>query len=297
MSSVSTADTRVVFSEGQSGSPDIVLFQRLLLLTPSDANYQNIRLIPAGGKDAIRNFAKGYGAKNWVVIRDRDLDKLPDGAKLQSFTTKTKVTETVYLTGLTSIESYFLDSQLLHNFAVEERGAKVPDEASFYKSLSEAVAQLIGYQAIRWALQNVRQELRDNAEKHNLTRRAGIFDLPNRLTDTDGVLPKNLNEELCLTQAQEFVEKFLELTQYVSVEKLQTSFQDYQARFNAAGFLENEYRGWFHGKDIMTQWFQQEVVRRLSLSKNGYCIWAAQHLDFKQYPDLLEFQRICWYEE
>jgi hypothetical protein len=112
MSIVTDAKTnRIIFCEGNPSSPDITLWQQVLIAdVHPNANYR-CEIKPMGGKQAAQNFAAGYelatNNNNWLVVRDRDLDAEPDGSIVRWGSG-----ERVILTGHTCIESYFVSSDL-----------------------------------------------------------------------------------------------------------------------------------------------------------------------------------------
>lgn len=292
--------TRIVFCEGSEGSPDIVFLTRLLKPEPANANFR-IQLKPLGGKGAAGNFARGYGLaagnQNWIVLTDRDLDKVPDNGNLQRWNEKH------FITGLSSIESYFLEPVLLqeHCRLMYRDNATIPTVEHLSRALQEAVRELVDYQSVRWGLQTIRADLLNRASTARLIRTAGHFDLPNRLTDSDGELPTQLERLACVQQAKQHVKSFTQMVRGVRITALETTIKRFARTFRQSEFII-AYKQWFHGKDVMTHWFQ--VLRRidstLQISPKNYVRWAAQHQTIdnnflQNYPDLDAFREVCWH--
>jgi len=241
----------------------------------------DVRIVvkPMGGKQASNSFARGYGLatsnENWFIIRDRDLD-----AEQEILEEIIRSGEKVLFTGLTCIESYFLSPVLLQKF-IEERAINLSRIPSDHQgTLRETLYKLSDYQVIRWALQRVRERVKNQVGKTLLRRAAGQFDLPNRLSDEDGKLPKQLDKESCSHEARELCEQFGKIFQ---------SIDELKSRFDGDDFWSKDYQKWFHGKDVLKSWLQTYP----NVGYQDYCAWAAQNLDWKQHPDLIEIQRIC----
>ena len=122
-----------------------------------------------------------------------------------------------------------------------------------------------------------------------------MFDLPNRLTEKDGELPAQLDRDFCFQEGQKFVNHFRDIAGQLNVQEFEDAHEKYLAQFAAAEFVVQDFKLWFHGKDVLALWLQQPSSRACSVSKRYYCEWAAQNMDWVQYPDLREFQEICWY--
>lgn len=292
--------TRIVFCEGGGGSADILLLRHLLLTSkPTDA-FQLI-IEPLRGKSAVGSFVQGYSIAtnnpNWIVLRDRDLDREHNHWQLQTFNPDQR--ERVFLTGLTCIESYFLDPILLieylnWRYSVQPPPSELPSSNQVATMLTTTVNVLADYEALRWTLQSLRQSLHEEARKRHVVRtRGGVFDLPNRLTDEDGTIPQQLDVSTLLSQAKLLVDDFRQITESISMDELNQRFLAFQQQFR--GLTENEHKLWFHGKDVLHHWLQNADLRLYQIRIESYVEWAAENINLEQFPDLIEFQQKCWY--
>lgn len=287
------ASNRIIFCEGKAGSIDAIFWARVLV----DARHQNARyrceIRPMGGKQAARNFAAGYteatGNTNWLVLRDRDLDAESDGSVI-------RWGRQTLLTGLTCIESYFLLPDLLEQFLDAHNLAAQQTHTDHTQTLRDTLVALRDYQAARWALQTVRRQLAEQAEAQRLIRTAGVFDLPNRLTDADGKVPRQLDLVSCRNQAESLCKRFWETVQQVDVARLHERIEAYRASFDGEPFFAGDFRHWFHGKDVLHYWLS--MYRNENVGFDAYCKWAACNLDWQtHFADLSEIQRLCQVEE
>jgi hypothetical protein len=286
MSVTDPKNNRIIFCEGQAGSPDILLWRRILIDTPLSDRKFRVDLKPMAGKQAAKNFAAGYTLatqnENWIILRDRDLDAESAHADIVRWDRGK-----VILTGGTSIESYFLLPDLLEHY-IRENNLKLPETHA--ETLPNTIDQLKHYQAVRWALQRVRKRILNQSELKSLRRAAGQFDLPNRLTDKDGELPKSLDLDTCIDEARTHLQQFRDVFHVVHVKDLEEAFEEFVARFESADFLSNKsYFQWFHGKDILKRWLGHYA----NVGHTDYCEWAANNVDWQQFPDLVEMQHIC----
>ncbi len=290
MSSVTDpSHNRIVFCEGEAGSPDISFWTRILI-NPQNRQANSFRILikPMGGKQAAKNFARGYelatSNDNWLILRDRDLDaEIDQGSNIAKWGDK------VILTGYTCIESYFLEPELMEQYLSESNLLGQQSISSHRGSLLEVLQEIRDYQAVRWALQKVRLHLLKDARERNLIRTAGQFDLPNRLTQEDGRLPPDLTIEGCMNKAIQFIQDFQTVFEPINIDDFRTEVEAFRERFDGEAFWENGFKQWFHGKDILKFWLQ----RYNNVGYKEYCRWAANRVDWMRFQDLLEIQRIC----
>jgi hypothetical protein len=300
----------VIFCEGMPESPDQSVLLNLLKDKP-------ITILPMGGKDAIGNFARGYFRKDailakkqnrWIAIRDRDLDQESPKGELQLLGTSSNI----YVTGVTCVECYFLDSDLLANFIKDYELATIkPNASDLADSLNQTITQIRDYQAIRWALQVTRQEIIKQATESNLLRKYTL-DLPNNLVNSEDI-SNIINPPIPLnTQAKEKIDNLSKIIQYLGKEALalfESNLQDYQTQFRKFSIHTDDYKFWFFGKDVIHLWLKQpvlsEVITTSKIDKTkrnerertflqSYYKKSAPKIPFEKYPDLIAFRDICW---
>jgi len=267
---------RVIVCEGNENSPDKILYSRMFInpepFTPKW--HYGIRLIPAGGKQGIASYARGYARDgNYVVVRDRDLDAQPQqgGGLIQWNNGK------LILTGRTCLESYFLSPELLWRYG-QLRSLNLALE-DCQPSLNDALHEVRDYQAMRWALQMLREMLKPINEES----------LGNRLTKADGDLP-NLAEDFLKQQAQSKIETAQETSRKASVEALFEQYEAFKQRFDGDDFWNTEQPyDWFHGKDVLTAWLR----RHANVNHADYTKWAAYHVAWENFADLKALQAYC----
>ena len=302
-------DTRIVFCEGNEtyidsagnaveASPDPLLLKKLLL--PSRGKHR-IVIQPLAGKQAAKRFAQGFSTSakqsNWLVFTDRDMDKPPtDGNTLQQW--GNRAINTIYLTGLTSIENYAIDADLMKAYLQDWIKCDRIEDSEIEQSLKETVSNLAYYQACRWALQSIRETLQSEARDTDIIR-ANQLDLPNRLTSTDGKLPRDDNNHLlteqCEIRGKEIISQFQNLAQSVDLDRFTQQYHLFLMKFQEDSFFSNgDFQGWYHGKDLLAHWIEHPLIRRCNVSKTKYLKWSVKNLDFSKYPDLIDFRDICW---
>lgn len=282
---------KVIFCEGKKDGPDDLVFTALFGTNPE---------VKPTGTNAIKRFAQGhYGGdeeynkarenKLFFIIRDRDLDqKSPDG-KLQLL----HKTSDIYLTGVTTIECYFLDATLLQKYADTTTYATQISKELFQQTLESALNKLKKYQAIRWALQDIREHMMKKAVDAKLIRTATL-DLPNTLPNK----PKHnfdKTESELINEAQAQIRNLGEVIKYLgesTIGELETKYQYYQSLFSQFSIQTDEYKYWFHGKELMERWWAEMGATNLKI--NEYYRTCAPEIDFTRYPDLIEFRDICW---
>ena len=267
---------RVIICEGERESPDIIFYSRIFIKREAYTGKEGyrIQLIPAGGKHGIASYARGYAQQgNYVVVRDRDLDAQPDstGGFIQWNAGK------IMLTGRTCLESYFLSPELLWRYG-QQHSLKLTQE-DCQTSLSIALRQLRDYQAMRWALQMLREVMKPVTEEQ----------IVNRLTKADGNLP-NLDEAHLIQQAESKIQSAQQRFSKVTVEALFEQYEAFKQRFDGDDFWNTEqpYR-WFHGKDVLVAWLRQHT----NVKHADYTNWAAYHITWENFADLKALQEYC----
>lgn len=137
--------------------------------------------------------------------------------------------------------------------------------------IRESARELLDYQAVRWAL----AQLKPGSHWPNVhtTWTRGSGDMPLSLTYDD-----------CLEEACQLITIFQENIENVRHDRFRSSAQVYHERFTAESFLESHrYLFWFHGKDHLVQ-----LCRRLSpnFPRRPYARWAAENVNIEKHPDL-----------
>jgi hypothetical protein len=274
----------VIFCEGDRNSLDKSLLDRILQQYPI-ANTPEI--VPAGGKFAFTEVAKGYffpselSEQTYLIFRDRDFDAIP--------TTEPQLIQLdrMYLTHRACIENYLLDAELIHSYWQEkyEKRQESPKPWGHGDSpgveeiatwISESAGSLIDYQAVRWALGDL---LRDPRSRKNLKT---------TWTGESGKLPSSLTLADCQTEAEELIKQFRQALNAVTLERFQESLTKYQQQFAQAEFWQQQqYLIWFHGKDIQKAMQNQ---RQHYISLKSCMKWAIPQLNIAQYPDFLELK-------
>lgn len=276
---VTGSGTRVIFCEGKPESLDFALVRRLV---PS-----GWLIRPAGGKRGFNAFIEGYLSglsqePSYVAFRDRDFDEKPPGDQRLI---PTEGAKPIYLSFRACLESYVLDPGLLHDYWTYACGGPSweyglsPGVDALRHSLTEAAKEVADYQALRWALADLKPGARWPEVRTTWMKKSGD-------------LPASLDWDACLSAARESVEDYRRQAGDVTEDKLETTADQYRASFRHESFFaKEEYLVWFHGKDLLTQW-----RRRLDLGKavvDAFCEWALNRLDYERHPDLEELARLC----
>lgn len=277
---------KIIFCEGEAEGPDFAVFTALL--------GPKLNIHPAGQKDAITKYAQvhfGTGKpyeeakkqKRFLIIRDRDFDiKSPDG-KLQNFS------DVLYLTGVTTIECYFLDPILLRQYRHDI------SESLLQQTLEKALSQLRNYQAIRWALQDIREYMMENARKEGLIR-TSTLDLPNTLPDKPKHNFDKTVSEL-LDEAKKQIIQLANVIRYLDepvLGELEAKYHQYQNQFRFFSTQSDMFKYWFDGKELIERWWSEMDNISIKINRDEYYRTCASKIDFTRYPDLIEFRDICW---
>ncbi|GEM_PF-2420657 len=277
MSIASSLQSRTVYCEGKSGGLDAIFFTRLLTSSTPLGGF-TIRVEPIGGKSGWGKFFDAYAQDtNYMAVRDRDLDKQPIFDTTENI--QLQYESRVYFLGLPSLESYFLKPSLLVDF-LQENNRSSPSIDELELKLQKIAQQLIPYYTVRWAFQDLRN--------------SGIH-----VPSLGDISSMNLDESACINAAHTKLDEFRQTAavfvtkarQTIKVNEFNTIYQRYKAKFIA----NTDFLFWFDGKDLLKRWF--EGLGRGGLSSETYSEWAASKIEFKDHPDLLEFQRICWYQK
>jgi len=283
MSTVTDPSIRLVFCEGHSGSLDVELLMRFIPIGKAEIR-------PVGGKSSMRAFIQGHMSNyssqpdkcpTYLGFRDRDFDiEPPDKPGLIPMYGTTPI----WLTYRACVESYFIDSQLLHDYWLEhcvgpqwQHGSPLPVDVIETKII-ESARELADYQAIRWALSKMKPG----------TRWPEIL---TTWTDGSGYLPFSLSFPECLDQAMKLVDNFVKEVSVVTVDKLSDAVQDYRRRFTQDEFYSEQFfLVWFHGKDLLAN-----LSRYLApnFPRKHYAKWAANHVSLSSHPDLQNLADIC----
>jgi hypothetical protein len=273
---------KLIFCEGEGGSPDILFWNRVLSIES-----MRLTIIPMGGKTSAYSFARGYASAQrdnpYHVIRDRDLDEEPrfdeqtpqpiewNGGK-------------VLLTGYPCLESYFIEPEWVSEFC---GGRYTTSELS--QKLYDTLYALRDYQAVRWALQSSRKTL--NTVARATYAQSGASDsinLPNRWVKDDGVIPYDLALSACKGQAEQLITQAKQLFDDLDLTNFEQTIEAYRSKFDGDAFWNTGYRAWFHGKDVLYHW----LASCDNVPIKQFCMYAAQYpvIDFEKHPDL---RQIC----
>lgn len=277
----------LIFCEGESGSPDIRFWNRVLTLDGADMSLRAL-LTPIGGKASTKGYARGFAeakSQRYVVIRDRDLDEepnIPEGVVKPVVWDNGKI----ILTGYTCLESYFIEPIRVSEFS----GGQYTTE-QLTRKLHETVRELRDYQAVRWALQSFRRRINTAArESYAQSGASDSVNLPNRWKDKDGDLPGDLGLSACKSEAEELIAKVKKLFSDIDLSQFVDTVERYRAKFDGDDFWAGGYRAWFHGKDVLYRW-----LSGYQISGKKYLDYAAGHvpIDFDKTPDLRDIREAC----
>jgi len=279
---VTDPSIRQVFCEGQPNSLDVAFLNRVIPIGKAE-------VIPAGGKYALRAFIQGrmssYGSpESWpdyLAFRDRDFDAEPSETPgLIRLEGKTPI----WLTYRACIESYFINSQLLHDYWAESatgprwRHGLPPAIESIQVAILQASHDLADYQAVRWALAKLKPGPR-------------WPEIDTKWTERSGDLPPSLAFDDCLAEARKMVDAFAAQVSGVTTAKLEGTAQDYRLRFTQDDFYSQSlFLVWFHGKDLLSQ-LSGHLPSNFPYRR--YAEWAASRVDLSRYSDLQQLAEMC----
>jgi hypothetical protein len=278
MARVTAPSSRLVFCEGDL---DSVLLHQIIPTGKAEIK-------ATGGKHGMRAFIEGhlfgYGTSQPVYLgfRDRDFDaEPPDTPQLIRLLPATKP---IWMSYRACIESYFIDSQLLHDYWTESavgpawgHGAP-PTVEVIEEHILRSARELAEYQAIRWALAKLKPGTR-------------WPEVETTWTEGSGHLPTSLAYDICLTEARKLVDGFVSQASNVSLAELDDKATAYRDRFKSEDFYSRrEYLAWYHGKDLLAY-----LTKHLtpSFPSRHYSSWAASHVDFGRHPDLRQLVEMC----
>lgn len=267
--------TKLLFCEGEPQSLDYRLLSSLLRDRPPTT-----LIVPLGGKQGLRSFIRGRlaGYTNpppYVAFRDRDFDvEPPDDVTLIS----PQPDRPIYLTYRAAIENYLLDATVIDRYwttlsknAPKWNHGDSPGVTDVRSWMNDAARQISSYQAVRWALSNLKPSHR-------------WPELGTTWTNGSGDLPTSLAEDDCLAEAKNLVNDYRTETSNVSEESFLEGYQRFSARFAAPKFVDQaEHLVWFHGKDIKKA---MQRLRPNSISLEHFFAWAIEHTDWNQHADL-----------
>jgi hypothetical protein len=271
--------SRIIFCEGRPRSLDDLLLGHLMPIG-------QVLIKPVGGKRAMKAFIEGYlgdydveGRPNYLGFRDRDFDFEPPE---QPQLIRLPGEKPIWLSHRTVIENYFIDADLIRQYRLERENAPgwsygpALSKAEIEGHILQSAAELVGYQAVRWALSKLKPGLR-------------WPEIPTTwMANGSGHIPPSLAYEDCLIRACQLVVSFQDQIRDVRPEVLQGFAEEFRKKFNEEDFLdEGEYLIWFHGKDHLVR-----LCPRLASNfpRRHYIAWAAEHIDVQKHPDLLELK-------
>jgi len=275
--SVVGGGTKLIFCEGQPGSLDNRLLNRLLLGQPPST-----LIVPSGGKRGLLAFIQGrlssYAARPaHLAFRDRDYDRVPseDEALI-----RLRPNTPVFLSYRAAVENYLLDASLVHDYWDTNRSeapswqyGDSPGADQIAEWMDDAARTLVHYQAVRWSLAGLKP-----AERWP--------ELETTWTKGSGFLPESLDEGDCLAEAKKLVSEYTGSASEVREAKLVENYQQFAEQFAAPGFLRApQYLIWFHGKDLCKAMHR---LRPTWVSLYHYCSWAVDRLERERYADLRE---------
>jgi hypothetical protein len=275
---------RVLFCEGKPQSYDYGLLNRLV-------TGPTVHIQPVGSKHGLRAFIEGYLANysvlpTYLAFRDRDFDVEPPSMPglIPLLNERGEQNKPIWMTYRSCVESYFIDSMLLHDYwqfgstGPKWRHGAPPDSTIIKQHICEAAKEISGYQAIRWALARLKPGLR-------------WAEIKSRWTDRDGVLPPSCTFEDCLLKAKQLVNEFAAQVTPITTEKLEKMAVEYNRKWTSDFYQSQQFLVWFHGKDLLEAW-----RRRIGFSDQecqSYIGWAIKNLDIGLYPDLVELRQRC----
>lgn len=269
-----------LFCEGKPNSLDIMILNRLV---PGPA----FKVVPSGGKFGLPSFIDGYMAGETpqgpcLGFRDRDFDAEPTPA-CALIRAPQSPRRQIYLSHRSCIESYLLDPALIHRYW--ERSSEGPswshgdppavDEIRVW--IQEAGREIAEYQAVRWALAKLKPGSRWPV-------------IETTWMPSSGELPTDLDFDSCLYSARELVVEYGRAVAQVNVAALDAHAGRYRSLFGEEAFWKGDsYMLWFHGKDVQKA---MQRKRPNSISLNSFCRWAAENMNWKQHPDLVELSTL-----
>ena len=277
---VTASITGIIFCEGKGAdSYDYYLLNRLLVSSGP-------RVVPIGGKFGFNAYIDGYLSSYsqkppFLAFRDRDFDyKPPETPTLLPV----PGSKPIWATYRACIESYLIDADLLRSYWIDmSAGPKwnygpVPDLAVIQEKLTDSAQQIAAYQAVRWALADLKPgrrwpELGTTWQQHS------------------GELPSSFAYSDCLDNAHQLMETYLSESSAVSIEKFDKLAEQYWKFFAAPEFYTNQGQlVWFHGKDLL-----QAVCQSLGIQplRGNYVFWAIGHFIPDIHPDLLTLKQLC----
>jgi hypothetical protein len=274
MAHVVDPDLQIIFCEGRPGSLDDLLLAHLLPVSRTPIK-------PLGGKHRMRAYIEGYlgtypanTQPNYLGFRDRDFDvEPPDKPQL----VRLHGQKPIWLSHRAAVENYLIDADLIRQYWVERESAPgwahgpalSTDEIENH--IAESAHELADYQAVRWALAELKPG--DRWPEVSTTWTAG-----------SGTIPPPLGYDHCLARASQLVLSFQQEIQDIHPDHLKTCAEIYRERFADHRFFEGaQHLIWFHGKDHLTL-----LCRRLApnFPRPHYANWAAEHVDIQKHPDL-----------
>ena len=275
--SVTGSDTKLLFCEGTKRSLDAQLLNRLV-------DGSGTLIVPVGGKFGFPAFIEGYLGKYdreppYHGLRDRDFDaEPPDDVELLRWPNK----KPIYFTHRACVESYLIDPELIDACWTESAATPAwshgdsPGVASVAEWIEQSAREIADYQAVRWALANLKPGPRWPQIRTTWTR-------------ASGKLPDPLDFDACVTEAVNLVEEFRQSTETVNVKALRESAAHCRERFRVEEFWKRRaYMVWFHGKDLATA-MQKEPDFPIPMK---HCFsWGVNRLDWEKHPDLAALAR------
>ncbi len=234
---------KIIFCEGRPGSLDDLLLGHIMPLG-------QVLIQPVGGKHGLRAFIEGYlgsyrGAQpDYVGFRDRDFDVEPPE---QPELVRLAGEKPIWLSYRAAIENYMIDADMLWQYWAERENAPgwahgpalSVDEIKDH--IRESARELVGYQAVRWALAKLKPGPRWPNVRTTWTKGSGV-------------IPSSLDYGDCMDQAHQLVTSFQGQIKDVRPDRLQEYAQAYRQQFDDDHFFEeSKYLIWFHGKDHLGQ--------------------------------------------
>lgn len=280
---------KVIFCEGEEKSIDALFLNKYIVTVGT--------IKPIGTKNNITGFLKGYATAvkttNYVLLRDRDFDFQPDETKQQLI--KVDEHKNIFATYRASIESYFIDAQLLHKYLTwlrntpdykTKQAIDIPTVADIQTTIINSAKKIQYYQAVRWALARLKAENK--------------FFFEIKLVKEDGKMPKQFDLTYCKTQANKLIDDFQRKTEKLSKDDLNTYIEEFVQKFSSDNFYTQEqYLVWFHGKDLQML-IQLELLRNYSnlsdlhFSMEKFMIDVCSNLNeseyFSQFEDFNELK-------
>ena len=266
---------KYIFCEGDSKSIDRLLLEKILKELPTYPSIPSI--IASGGKGNLPNFISGYiesvkarkiEKSNIIGFRDRDFDApVPDTEALIL-----SRTAQIFMTYRACIENYLIDEQILFDYLISKHSFEGSIETVF-EMFRHAATDIKHYTAARLAIAELRKPVR----------------IGTSWMEADGKLPQSMTEQVCYTEAVEYLRSSLEpIGELLQPDKFGELYQKYVNLFDDVFFTDRKHMIWFHGKDLMSALLKVPHMAKINFSRSDYYKYAMEQFNFRNFPDLVQ---------